>query len=82
MSGRMDSETQFAEYYKGDNFACDIPDLKTKLIYNGDKQEPVSIQSMTESPVVTKKTMEKGSDDTPILFTDTGFSCRRNSNAG
>lgn len=82
MSGIMASETKFVEYYKGGNVACDIPELKTKLIYKGDRQELVSIQSMMATPVVTKKTMLKGSDDTPILFSDTivrinGYNCLR-----
>lgn len=82
MSGIMASETKFVEYYKGGNVACDIPDLKSKLIYMADRQELVSIQSMMATPVVTKKTMLKGSDDTPILFSDTivrinGYNCLR-----
>lgn len=82
MSGGMCVETKFSEYYKGDDFACDIPYLKTKLIYKGDRQELVSIQSMMGIPIVTKKTMGKGSDDTPILFSDTfalinGYNCHK-----
>lgn len=82
MSGVMVSETKFVEYYKGGNVACDIPDLKTKLIYKADRQELVSIQAMMGMPVVTKKTMEKGSDTMPILFSDTivrinGYNCLR-----
>lgn len=82
MSGIMASETKFVEYYKGGNVACDIPDLKSKLIYKGDRQELVSIQTMMGTPVVTKKTMEKGSDTMPILFSDTivrvnGYNCLR-----
>ncbi len=45
-----------------------------------DRQELVSIQTMMGTPVVTKKTMEKGSDTMPILFSDTivrinGYNC-------
>lgn len=45
-----------------------------------DRQELVSIQTMMGTPVVTKKSMEKGSDTMPILFSDTivrinGYNC-------
>ena len=81
-SGGMASESKFVEYYKGDNVVSDMPDIKSKIIYRGDLQELVSIQSMMGTPIVTRKTMEKGSDDTPLLFSDTlvpvnGYSCLR-----
>ena len=59
-SGGMASESKFVEYYKGDNVVSDMPDIKSKIIYRDDSQELVSIQSMMETPIVTRKTMEKG----------------------
>ena len=81
-SGGMASESKFVEYYKGDNVVSDMPDIKSKIIYRDDSQELVSIQSMMGTPIVTRKTMEKSSDDTPLLFSDTlvpvnGYSCLR-----
>ena len=81
-AGGMASETKFVEYYKGNYAVSDMPDIKSKIIYRGDSQELVSIQSMMGTPIVTRKTMEKGSDDTPLLFSDTlipvnGYSCLR-----
>lgn len=81
-SGGMASESKFVEYYKGDNVVSDMPDIKSKIIYRGDSQELVSIQSMMGTPIVTRKTMGKSSDDTPLLFSDTlvpvnGYSCLR-----
>ena len=81
-SGGMTSESKFVEYYKGDYIVSDMPDIKSKIIYRGDSQELVSIQSMMGTPIVTRKTMEKSSDDTPLLFSDSlvtvnGYSCLR-----
>ena len=59
-AGGMASETKFVEYYKGNYVVSDMPDIKSKIIYRGDSQELVSIQSMMGTPIVTRKTMEKG----------------------
>ena len=81
-SGGMAAEMKFVEYYKGDCIVSDMPDIKSKIIYRGDSKELVSIQSMMGTPIVTRKTMEKGTDDTPLLFSDSlisinGYSCLR-----
>lgn len=55
-AGGMASETKFVEYYKGNYVVSDMPDIKSKIIYRGDSQELVSIQSMMGTPIVTRKT--------------------------
>lgn len=52
-AGGMASETKFVEYYKGNYVVSDMSDIKSKIIYRGDSQELVSIQSMMGTPIVT-----------------------------
>ena len=82
MSREVSTEIKLNEYYKGNNFVSDIPELKTKLIYRGDLHELVSIQSMFETPIITKQTIGKDFDGAPLQIHDTivfinDYSCIR-----
>lgn len=48
------SESLTYEYYKGNSYVQDTPNLKTNLIYMDDSHQLVSVQSMMGTPIVAK----------------------------
>jgi len=69
----LTSDILSMDYHKGNDFVSFTPELKTKVIYNSHSQEIVSIQTMMEIPIISRKQIEINTDMSPVLFDDSIF---------